>query len=178
MREKPTECEGINMKTEQTLIIEKVLLRGCFGENPSLAKEYGTSEVTIGFQRNGNGKEIVDFLSYDAKKNTYRCYEIKVSMQDFRSAAKKSWCGNYNYLVVSSELFAEQSKEKWKNELPEGVGLIAVNTTTEEKTTILSPKRQNITAETEDVLKTSLLRTLFYQSVKRAERKQQTQISY
>jgi hypothetical protein len=55
------------MKTEQTLIIEKVLLRGCFGANPSLAIEYDTSEVTIGFQRNGNGKEIVDFLSYLSK---------------------------------------------------------------------------------------------------------------
>lgn len=159
------------MKTEQTLIIEKVLLRGCFGANPSLAIEYGTSEVTIGFQRNGNGKEIVDFLSYDAKKNIYRCYEIKVSMQDFRSAAKKSWYGNYNYLVVSSELLAEQSKEKWKKDLPEGVGLIAVDIATEEKITILSPRRQAITAETEDVLKTSLLRTLFYQNIKLATKK-------
>ena len=155
------------MKTEQTLIIEKVLLSGCFGANPSLAIEYGTSEVTIGFQRNGNGKEIVDFLSYDAKKNIYRCYEIKVSMQDFRSKAKKSWYGNYNYLVLSSELFSEQTKSEWKKELPDGVGLIVVNTHTGEKNTVISPKRQNITPEISNELQTSLLRTLFYQNVKK-----------
>lgn len=158
------------MKTEQTLIIEKVLLRGCFGANPSLAIEYGTSEVTIGFPRNGNGKEIVDFLSFDAKKKTYRCYEIKVSMQDFRSKAKKSWYGNYNYLVVSSELFAEQEKEDWKAELPNGVGLIVVDTHTEERMTAITPKRQNISLETAEVLQTSLLRTLFYQNMKLSKR--------
>lgn len=158
------------MKTEQTLIIEKVLLRGCFGANPSLAIEYGTSEVTIGFPRNGNGKEIVDFLSFDAKKNIYRCYEIKVSMQDFRSKAKKSWYGNYNYLVVSSELYSEQKKEYWKNELPDGVGLIVVNTHTGEKITAIAPKRQNISFETAGVLQTSLLRTLFYQNMKLSKR--------
>lgn len=158
------------MKTEKTLIIERVLLEGCFGANPSLAKEYGTSEVTIDFQRNGNGKEIVDFLSYDAKTNSFRCYEIKVTMQDFKSKAKKSWYGNYNYLVVSSELLMEQSKEAWREELPEGVGLIAVDTETGDRKTIITPKRQAIAPETTDMLKTSLLRTLFYQNIKNCKR--------
>ena len=38
-------------------------------------------------------------------KDLFRCYEIKVTMQDFRSKAKKSWYGNYNYLVISSKLY-------------------------------------------------------------------------
>lgn len=57
------------MKREETKIIEQTLYRNLFGNNPKLAREYGTNEVTLGFSRDGrinNGKtEIVDFLSYD-----------------------------------------------------------------------------------------------------------------
>ena len=79
------------MKREETKIIEQTLYRNLFGNNPKLAKEYGTNEVTLGFSRDGrinNGKtEIVDFLSYDVRKDLFRCYEIKVTMSDFRSHA-------------------------------------------------------------------------------------------
>lgn len=109
------------MKRIDTMIIEKVLLKSCFGSNPKLAKEYGTTEVTIDFQRNGNGRELVDFMSYDAKKDVFRCYEIKVTIEDWHSKAKKSWFGNYNYLVVSKDLYEKQDISKWKQELPDNV---------------------------------------------------------
>lgn len=112
------------MKTVETMIIEKVLLKSCFGSNPKLANEYGTNEVTLSSFGITNGKEIVDFLSYDSKKDIYRCYEIKVSMSDFKSSAKKSWYGNYNYLVIFSTLFSEKDVDFWKREIPAGVGLI------------------------------------------------------
>lgn len=90
------------MKREETKIIEQTLYRNLFGNNPKLAREYGTNEVTLGFSRDGrinNGKtEIVDFLSYDVRKDLFRCYEIKVTMSDFRSHAAKSWYG----IAVSS----------------------------------------------------------------------------
>ena len=35
------------MKRSETIIIESILYRNLFGTNPSLAKEYGTTEVTI-----------------------------------------------------------------------------------------------------------------------------------
>ena len=35
------------MKRPETIIIENVLYQDLFGANPSLAKEYGTTEVTI-----------------------------------------------------------------------------------------------------------------------------------
>lgn len=57
-------------------------------QNPRLAREYGAKEVTLGFARDNRirGKtEIVDFLSYDMKNDIYKCYEIKISMQDFKS---------------------------------------------------------------------------------------------
>ena len=89
-------------KTKETLIIEDVLHRGLFGANPELAREFGASEVKIVAQK--MRKEYVDFLSYDAEHNHFKCYEIKVSMSDFHSKARLSWYGNYNYLVVTEEV--------------------------------------------------------------------------
>lgn len=155
------------MKRKETVIIEQVLLQGCFGSNPKLAKEYGTTEVTIDFQRNGNGKEKVDFISYNAKSNIFRCYEIKVTMEDLHSKAKKSWYGDYNYLVVSEELYGLQSLAEWRAELPFDVGLICVNTTTGDKETVLKSNKRNISDSTREMLKVSLIRTLFYQNNKK-----------
>ena len=154
-------------KTNEPKIIEKVLLKNCFGNNPSLAREYGSTEVTIGFQRDKKGKEIVDFLSYNAKSDIFRCYEIKVTMQDFNSSAKKSWYGHYNYLVITNSLFKQMSISEWKKEIPVGVGIIVVDTIAEESTTILKSHRQDITIEIYNTLKNSLIRTLFYQNNKK-----------
>ena len=54
-------------KTEETLIIEDVLYQNLFGSNPCLAREYGTKEVTVTLLKEKKVKEIVDFLSYNAK---------------------------------------------------------------------------------------------------------------
>lgn len=150
------------MKRIETIIIEKLLLSSLYGTNPKLAKEYGTTEVTLSSR--GAAKELVDFLSYDPVKNTYRCCEIKVSMQDFKSDAKKSWYGNYNYLVVTDTLWREQSPDAWKSQLPEGVGVITVNVDKFTKTTPIKAKKQNIDENRKEFLKTSLLRTMFYQN--------------
>ena len=61
---------------------------------------YGCFEVTIGY----NGKERVDYMTYDTK-DIFRCYEIKVSEQDFKSNATLSFFGNYNYYVLTQELY-------------------------------------------------------------------------
>lgn len=140
------------------------MLLSCFGANPRLAKEYGTTEVTIDFQRNGNGRELVDFMSYDAKKNLFRCYEIKVTMADFKSKAKKSWYGNYNYLVLSKDLYLEQSLEDWKMSIPSHVGILVVNPESQSRKTIRKAVFTEISEEDKDMLKRSLIRTLFYQN--------------
>ena len=152
------------MKTAETKLIEYMLLTSCFGNNHKLAKEYGTTEVTIGFQRDGYRKELVDFLSYNAKKDIFRCYEIKVSMSDFRSKAKKSWYGNYNYLAVTEDLYKEISLSDWKKELPNGVGMIVFNPDTLSSYSVIKATKQEIDTEIKNVLKNSLLRTLFYQN--------------
>lgn len=152
------------MKTAETLKIEQVLRKSLFGSNPRLAKEYGTTEVTVGFQRDSHGKEIVDFLSYDPKKDIFKCYEIKVTMSDFHSKAAKSWYGNYNYLVLSRDLYLKQDIMDWITEIPAGVGIIIINTDNGLKETVRRATKQDIDADVKDMLKNSLIRTLFYQN--------------
>lgn len=154
------------MKRSETIIIESILYRNLFGTNPSLAKEYGTTEVTIQFPK--KKKELVDFMSYDVRKDIFRCYEIKVSMNDFRSKAAKSWYGNYNYLVLSRDLYMQQSLEKWKEQVPKHVGIIFVNVDAEykHKEVVKRPEYIDIPKEEKELLKRSLIRTLFYQNDK------------
>lgn len=95
-------------KTIQTQCLEKQLYsttikRGVFG----------TFEVTLGWY----GKERVDFMTYDCK-DIFRCYEIKVSAADFHSNAKVSFVGNYNYYVMTEELWI-----KVKSEIPNDIGV-------------------------------------------------------
>lgn len=74
---------------------------------------YCCYEVTIGI----GGSERVDYMTLDSK-GIFRCYEIKVSVSDFRSKAKNSFCGHYNYYVLTDELY-----QKIKNEIPKHIGV-------------------------------------------------------
>lgn len=156
----------VKMKTEETLKIEKLLSENLFSSNPSLAKRYGTTEVRIGFDRNSHHKESVDFLSYDPKANEYYCYEIKVSMADYRSNSKKTWLGDYNYLVLSEKLFNEKRLENWIAEIPANVGIIVADISTNKLKTVKKAKHQEISNEQKFELSQSLVRTLFYQNTK------------
>lgn len=152
------------IKRIETKIIEKVLLNSCFGSNPKLATDYGTTEVTIDFLK--TGRELVDFMSYNARKDVIKCYEIKVTMEDFRSNAKKSWHGNYNYLVISNDLYSKMSLDDWKKEIPKGVGIIVVGIKSESKEIVLRAVKKDISQEIKDMLKNCLIRSMFYQNVK------------
>lgn len=74
---------------------------------------FGCMEVTIGF----NGNERVDYMTYDTK-GIFRCYEIKCSKSEFHSDAKKSFLGNYNYYVLTRDLY-----EEIKAEIPKEIGV-------------------------------------------------------
>lgn len=68
------------------------------------------------------GKERVDAVMYNANNGKWYFYELKVSVNDFRSRAKKSFQGNYNYFVIPKELY-----EKVKDEISEyypGIGVL------------------------------------------------------
>lgn len=81
---------------------------------------------------------IVDIISYSSK-NVYetkpgnkrrtrtrppvwKCYEIKTSKSDFKSTAKWTFIGHYNYFVIPEKLFGEI-----KANVPSGVGVIVYN---------------------------------------------------
>lgn len=164
------------MKTETTKIIERVLYDSLFGSNPSLANEFGTTEVKIGFgkelRKHQVKNEYVDFMSYDVRKQIFRCYEIKTSMSDFHSDANLSWYGNYNYLVLSDDLYYQRSLEDWQRDIPEDVGIIIVNINLakslsdprQSKEVVKKPKLVEQEPEVMDFLKDSLIRALFYQN--------------
>ncbi len=82
-------------KTELTLTLEREIWRATNKQGV-----FGCFEVTIGWF----GNERVDYLTYDTK-GTWRCYEIKISKTDFRSKAKNTFIGHYNYYVMPQELY-------------------------------------------------------------------------
>lgn len=102
---------------------------------------YGCHEVTIDDER-------VDYLTYDSKR-IIRCFEIKVTLKDFNSKAKKTFIGHYNYYVLTPELY-----EKVKELIPVHIG-VYVNHRLMKKA-----RRQDPLVE-EDVLIMCLLRALY-----------------
>lgn len=75
---------------------------------------FGCEEVTIGWF----GNERVDYMTYDVK-DTFRCYEIKISKSDFHSQNHNSFVGHLNYYVFPQNLYSEISRE-----IPDGIGVI------------------------------------------------------
>ena len=144
-------------KRKETLELEKKLHEMC-----EKRRIYGCEEVTIGFYNNGHGNEIVDFCTMDSK-GVLRCYEIKVTLSDLKSKAKKSWFGHYNYLFVTKEVY-----EKINNNLDEyipkhiGVAVPCSNLWSDGVEILRKANRQNISAEQEVMLKESMVRSMSY----------------
>lgn len=131
-------------KTEATLQLE----RSIYNETKMIGT-FGCFEVTIGF----GGKERVDFITYDTK-GIWRCYEIKSSVQDFRSKAKKTFCGHYNYFVLTKEVY-----DVVKDEVPSHIGIYIGGTLKK------NPKKQELKVK-EDVLKDSMIRSMYREASK------------
>jgi hypothetical protein len=101
-------------------------------------------EVTIGWY----GKERVDYMTYDTK-GIWRCYEIKVSKADFHSKAALSFVGNFNYYVLTRELY-----EQVKHEIPTDIGVYVG------RECVKRPKRRALAVD-EKVLYESMIRSLY-----------------
>lgn len=98
-------------------------------------KQLYCSEVVLHNDNCFYGNEIVDFLGYSTDKG-FSSYEIKVTKRDFKSSAKKSFVGNYNYYVMPRNLY-----EKVKNEIPKEIGCIVETTNPFGFTTLTNVKR-------------------------------------
>ena len=98
------------MKTSLTIEMEEALYYYC-RENGDIVVE----EVVM-----PEDQGIVDTLAcrlLEDNQFEWRCYELKVSKADFRSKAKLSFVGNYNYFVLPEALY-----HKVKEEIPSHVG--------------------------------------------------------
>lgn len=141
-------------KRKETLELENALIK-----QTREKRQYGCEEITIGFYNQGLGNEIVDFMTMDSK-GTMRCYEIKVTLQDLKSGAKKSWYGHYNYLVVSKDLFHQV--QDWNIYIPKHIGIIAGNTLE----SVRKCQRKELPPERETMLKESLIRSMYWKMEK------------
>lgn len=116
---------------------------------------FGCFEVTIGF----SGKERVDYMTFDTK-GIWRCFEIKISLSDFRSKAHNTFVGHFNYYVMPKELY-----EKVKDEIPNYIGVYVgyerkgYRRMIPTVDCVKKPKRQEL-IEDEQVLKNSMIRSL------------------
>lgn len=138
------------MKTQETIALENALDLRSYER-----REYGCREVTIGFKKDNHGDEIVDYMSMDAD-GLFKCYELKVTLSDLKSDAKKSWYGDLNYLVVSKSLYAKNPV--FENYIPPYVGILVG----EELTVKKKAKKKDITVEQREMLKNSLIRSVFW----------------
>lgn len=137
-------------KRAETIELENSLIDMCKEK-----RLYGCEEITIGFAYQGRGNEIVDFMTMDSK-GVIKCYELKVTLADLKSNAKKSWYGNYNYLVVSRDLY--NKVKDFSEYIPDTVGII-VGTGLE---SIRKAKKMNINPEIGLMLKESMVRSMYW----------------
>lgn len=153
---------GDNMsKRSETIELESALIK-----DTQIKRLYGCEEITIGFYNGGHGNEIVDFMTMDSK-GVIKCYELKVTLQDLKSTAKKSWYGHYNYLVVSSELYSSISD--WNEYVPAHVGII-IGKPAKQGLRYLESSRKakkcEVDTETVIMLKESMVRSMYWKMVK------------
>lgn len=100
------------MKTPLTLALEETLYAYC--------REKG--EVVVEEVVMPDDLGIVDTLSLRLLSDDnyeWRCFELKVSKGDFRSPAKLSFVGHYNYFVLPEALYRQVVEE-----IPEHVGVL------------------------------------------------------
>lgn len=130
------------MKTQLTKKLQDCLFRYTDKQG-----QFGCFEVTIGWF----GKERVDYLTYDTN-DIWKCFEIKISESDFHSKCNNTFIGNYNYYVMTFELY-----QKVKNEIPEHIGVLVNNFNTLES--IKQAKKQKLKIDNK-ILFQSMIRSM------------------
>ena len=146
------------MKTAETVALEKAIRRATYKMGT-----FGCYEVTIGY----GGKERVDYMTYDTK-GIFRCYEVKVSKADFHSAAVKSFVGHYNYYVLTRELY-----DQVKEEIPDWVGVYIGDYCAKR----INGRSTEVSTPWEDMLKESMIRSLYRDSDKLIQTEDEQYIS-
>lgn len=137
-------------KTDLTRQAEK-----CLWHYTNKMGVFGCFEVTIGWF----GKERVDFITYSTD-NTVRCYEIKVTLADLKSKAKQTFIGDYNYLVITKELWEIIQSDNdlgWKYYYQ---GILVFSENGVGITSVKKAKKQNVSIGTRATVLESMVRSL------------------
>ena len=93
----------------------------CTGDDPRI---YWAKEVTFDYSTDHAIR--VDFMKFKPLNNTvsgiekgdFYCYEVKSSVEDFRSKHGHNFIGDYNYYVMPEDVY-----EQVKQEIPYNVGI-------------------------------------------------------
>lgn len=128
-------------KTELTLQLERDIWNATQGKGL-----FSVFEMTIGF--NSKKKERCDYVTYFPSKNEWRFYEIKISKADFHSKAHNTFYGNFNFYVLTEELY-----EQVKLEIPKNIGVYVGGILK------VRAKKQEL-GVSETILKDSMIRSL------------------
>lgn len=124
-------------------------LKASIWEETTRQGVFGCFEVTIGWF----GKERVDYITYDTK-GVWRCFEIKITKQDFRSKAHNTFIGNFNYYVMPHELY-----KQLKEEIPSGIGVYTFYS--DKSIGVAKKAKKQVLKIDEQVLKNSMIRSLY-----------------
>lgn len=108
------EAAGIMNRPETTKMLSEHLERHIKAYD---TRVYWEREVTFDYGTTHAGR--VDYMRYKPKNNTisgiekgdFYCYEIKSSVEDFRSKNGHNFIGDFNYYVMPREVFDEVQKE-------------------------------------------------------------------
>lgn len=103
------------------ILSTSILHHICPNNNPRI---YWAREVTFDYATT-NAKRV-DFMKFKPVNNTvsgiekgdFYCYEVKSSVEDFRSKNGHNFLGDYNYYVMPKDVY-----EKVKEEIPYQVGV-------------------------------------------------------
>lgn len=91
-------------------------------------------------------RERLDLCAYDSD-GTFRGYEIKRDLNDFKSGCKWSWICHFNYFIMPKELYY-----KVQDEIPDGIGVWVVYENLKEMECVKKPKRRELLCSKEDML--------------------------
>lgn len=133
------------MKTPLTIQLEETLYHYC-RENGEVVVE----EVTM-----PDDQGIVDTLSCRLTETGFewRCFELKVTKADFRSKAKLSFIGHYNYFVLPEALYMTV-----KEEIPPAIGVMVYHAYIDQEdvpgffTIEKKPRRQELAVDEQALL--------------------------
>jgi hypothetical protein len=149
-------------KREETLLIEQTL-----EQDTKERRIYGCEEITIGFYNQGLGNEIVDFMTMDSK-GIIKCYEIKVTLPDLKSHAKKSFYGHYNYLCLTMELY-DKIHESLPDYISNDIGVLVLREDSRGRHYLENrrkARKHDLDNNTLNMLKESMIRSIYFKMVK------------